>query len=229
MSRLSRVATATYERVLRLYPQRFSGVFADEMLETFAARLADTSGPMARLGVVVREAASFPFNLAQEHWRERRTAVHAVIGGSVMTMLETPRPFRRTTQIWLAIMAVYAGMVVAPFFLFGIHTHSPQDIYEGRLDPKSECVPAEGRMPHPQCVSLYGDSPVLVATYAVMWLAPAWGIGMTLFTGWRLARRWRYLNRAQRMAGSTLALAGLSLAAFAMSPLGSLIYVWLMD
>jgi hypothetical protein len=125
-----------------------------------------------------------------------------------------PRTPRMATLTLLLVMT-YVLLVIAPFFMFGIHTVPRAYIYSGMLDPKSP--------------SLYGDSSILEVTYAVMWFVPVLGIATAIVLGRQLLIKQAQLTRWHRILTGAAILAGTSMTVFAVSPLGRTIYTWLMD
>lgn len=114
-----------------------------------------------------------------------------------------------------AVLFGFLGLVVLPFFLYGLHVQPDIMILSGAFDPKD-------RLPY-----------VILPVYYIATLAAAAGpyaaALLTLFTPVMLAFSWRTLGWSRRMAGLAVWATATATLLLLLSPLGRNILIWYFD
>lgn len=215
MNRIIPMLGRIYARVLRLYPPQFRTTFADEMCFVFTQAVQENHSPFSLFRFVCREIACLPLSILREHLHEYRKTPALSEGENSMI---TPPLFRWTTRGSLAFFFIFALLVILPFFVFGLHLQPGNLVSQGMFDPKG----------YPLYSTNLG-SILLMLTYVVMLTAPVWGLTLSLASALTLRKQWIDLRLNQRIVGATAILAGTALLLFPLSPLGRIVYLWLLD
>ncbi|MBZ0288873.1 MAG: hypothetical protein K8I30_14750 [Anaerolineae bacterium] len=218
MSRFPSIYIRLYSNLLRLYPARFRADFADEMVEVFRLKLESAHSPSRPLMMLLTELRDLPVGVLQEHLRERRKRILATnTGVIVMESGRSIQVFRIFSISLFVVLAVFALMVVVPFFWLGLYGQTEMEVISGSLGP--EAFP------------LYGGQPNVLPGIAVlmMFAAPVWnmifGGGVLLMLG----MFWRRLSPRQRRLGLLAVLVAITPTLFMLLPVGRIVFSWWMN
>ncbi len=207
-----------YTRLLRLYPPQFRADYADEMRDVFAQAVQENENTLSALSLVLAEVRDLPVRLVQEHFAERRKRV--LLANTGVIMMESGlsvQIFRFFSRSLFVVLAVFAVMVVLPFFALGLQAQTQMEVISGSLDP--EAFPP------------YGGSPNLLPKVAVLVLlaAPVWnaifGVGVLVMLG----IFWKRLSSHYRLLGIVAVLAAIAPTLFLLSPEGINVASWWMN
>jgi hypothetical protein len=128
--------------------------------------------------------------------------------------------YRLCIMTLIVVLVLYVGLVILPFFAYGLHLQSPSDIYGGSFDPQG--------FPLYDYRSNLG-SLIRIVSVIVVVTAPIWMLGFGSVLTLTLARNWARLEQNQRRLAMLVLLAGTGVTVFTLSPLGRLILVWFFD
>ncbi len=206
-----------YAWLLRLYPSRFHETFAEEMLSVFQQSLAEAAahGWGNTLIFFARELLDLPGSIIREHLSERRLVLQdeALINNRIA--------FYRLCMIAsLVCILIYMLLVIAPFFIHGIHQQPPNQVIGGRFDPK-------GYWPFDYRTSI--GSFLNVLAIIVMATSPIWSAAFGLLFSVGFVRLWGWRFNAQRRLMTLCWLLNIAVLGFIFTPLGRLIIAWHMD
>ncbi len=128
--------------------------------------------------------------------------------------------YRLGIILLLTIIAIYLGLVIAPFFIYGVNQQPYFEVIGGVFDPKG--------YPLFDYNTDFGSILHLAAILMIV-IAPAWSIIFGGVLSLHLVRYWRWLLKSERRFRVAILLVNLALLAFMFSPLGRLIIIWHMD
>lgn len=118
------------------------------------------------------------------------------------------------------VLVLYLGLVILPFFAYGLHLQPAHLIVGGSFDPKD--------LPLYDYRSNLG-SLIRIVSVIVVATVPIWALGFGGVLTVTLVRNWARLGQNQRRLAAFVLLAGLCLTVFTLSPLGRLMLVWFFD
>ncbi len=206
-----------YALLMRLYPRRFRETFAEEMIEVFQMALSEAAakgwGSVAI--VFMRELLDLPTSIIREHLSEQSLSLQEE------TVINNRIAFYRLCMIASLVgILIYVLLVVAPFFVYGIHQQPHNQIIGGRFDPK-------GYWPFDYRTSI-GEF-LNVLAIMVMITSPIWSVGFGLIFGVGFVRLWGWRFTAQRRLITLCWFLNIAVLGFTFTPLGRLILAWHMD
>lgn len=206
-----------YAWLIRFYPRRFRETFAEEMITVFQMTLSEAAarGWGSILIVFVRELLDLPLSVIREHLRESRLSLQEEAG------IDNRVAFYRFCMIASLIsISIYVLLVIAPFFLYGIHQQPHNQIIGGRFDPKGYWLfdyrTTLGNLMNILAILVMATSPIWSAAFSFLF-----GVGFVRLWGWQFA--------AQRRLVTVCWLLNIAVLGFIFTPLGRLIIAWHMD
>lgn len=205
-----------YDALLRLYPRAYRDDFAAEMRDVFAQSLADSANRHQRLARMLREVLHIPPSAAYQHWLlGRRQPALAYIYKDALMNAQIERLQRRTAFVLFLFCAAFALMIALPFFVYGLHQERWELVMGGFFDPKGYAV--------------YQNSTFYFVSFFVLWLTPLAGAFGVALMVWSALRRCRYLTAGQRRFALFLFVVGMIVVTFPFTPLGRMLFIWLLD
>lgn len=206
-----------YTLLIRLYPRRFRETFAEEMIAVFQMALSEAAaqgwGSVAI--VFMRELLDLPASIIREHLHERRLSIQEE------APMDNRIAFYRFCMIAsLASIVIYVLLVVAPFFIYGIHQQPHNQIIGGRFDPKGYWL-----FDYQTTIGSFLN----ILAVSVMVTSPIWSVGFGLIFGIGFVRLWGWQFATQHRLITLCLLLNIGVLWFTFTPLGRLILAWHMD
>jgi hypothetical protein len=217
MSRLTSGVAWAYSQFLRLYPPQFRTAFGEEMAAVFGEKVMENSqhGTAAVFTLALAELRDLPLQVIREHLHERRRRVLATNTGVIMTEARLSlQVFRVLSWSLFSVLAVFALMVVLPFFSLGLYTQTQMEVISGSIGPEA--------------FFLYGGRPNVLPGVAVlvMLAAPIWnaifGVGVLVMLAWF----WRRLSPRYRKLGALAVVAAILPTLLMFLPVGINLASW---
>jgi hypothetical protein len=218
MHRYRHVAIQFYTWLLRLYPAQFRAEFGDEMAEVFMAAVQDCRNGWGLAGLTISELRDLPFRVLQEHLAARQKRV--LLSNTGVIMMESGlllQIFRFFSRSLFVVLALFAVMVVLPFFALGLQSQTQMEVISGSLGP--EAFP-----PYSGSANRLPGMAVLVLLAAPLWNA-IFGVGVLVM----LPLFWRRLSTRHRSVGLLAVVAAIVPTLFLFLPVGINLASWWMN
>jgi hypothetical protein len=216
MERYSQLVIQVYSRLLRLYPPQFRADYADEMRDVFAQAVHENEDSLLLL--LLAELRDLPFRVLQEHLAARRKRI--LLSNMGVMMMESGlslQVFRFFSVSLVLVLALFAVMVVLPFFALGLQSYTQMEVISGSLGP--EAFP-----PYSGSANRLPGMAVLVLLAAPLWNA-IFGVGVLVM----LPLFWRRLSILHRLVGILAVVAAIAPTLFLFSSVGVNLASWWMN
>jgi hypothetical protein len=206
-----------YRRMLRLYPPQFRADYADEMWDVFEQAVAENENTLLLLDLLLAEMRDLPISVIREYILEKQNMSATDDGIRVESARLLIDQFRFCVRASVGVACIYFLLIVLPFFIFGLHLQTPDDIRRGLFPPGDYPI-------------YHFDSPLggvlRLVSFCIMVFAPLGEILFGCVLVLSFARRRIQLTIREGISGWLAAIVSIGLLLFTISPLGNLVTIW---